>query len=186
MGKNINIILSVLVLIFLLSSPFLAYSYKVNSVKKALHVDNERYAEVNYVCFEDKYPDQCLSMLNEDLRILIYEHELNSKVADKEFSAKEPITVSKIIYNRLENKYTVEPEILLKTLLVKRTLFRDFKKTVETGMFGAKMETYIIKNFEEPNRSRAVKLLKNQDKNFEDCLKKRAETEAKKAALPAY
>lgn len=186
MRKKINIILSVLVLIFLLSSPFLAYSYKINSVKKALHIDNERYAEVNYVCFEDRIPDRCLAFLNEDIAILVSEYELNNKVADQELSIKNPHRFSKIIYNRLENKYAVEPEILLKTLLLKRTLFKDFGKTVESGMFGAKMKTYIIKNFEEPNRSRSIRLLEKQDNRFEECLKKRAEKEAKKAALLSY
>lgn len=172
MRKSTNFILTLLIFILVFSLPCLAYGLKLDLNKKALRIDKKRYAEVNYVCFEKKSSDDCVKFLKEDLGILMKAHKDNKEFCRANSSFTKPDGFIKYAYKIRENKISIEPEIFLKTMLIKRMLFVKLNKPIESGMFGEEMENYIVKNFSEPNRSAYLRALADQDEDFDKQLKK--------------
>lgn len=172
MRKSTNFILTLLIFTLVFSLPCLAYGLKLDLNKKALRIDKKRYAEVNYVCFEQNSSVDCVKYLKEDLGILTKAHKENKEFCRANKSFTKPDGIIKYAYKIRENKVSIEPEIFLKTMLIKRVLFKKLNNPIEAGIFGEEMEDYIIQNFSEPNRSDYLRVLEDQDEDFEKYLKK--------------
>lgn len=186
MKKNINAILIILLIISIAALPYVVFSIKFHTKKTALHIGTKRYNEVNYVCFEEKIPDGCLAFLQEDIKILADAHNANKKALKQPASLKKPIETARLFYKKFENSSGIEPEIMLKTMMIKQILLKDLKDPVSSGVFGEEMENYIINNFSEPNRSNYVKILKNQDENLNETFEKSKNEKNSKSLTSAY
>lgn len=167
-----NKIFTILIILFILSVPPLLYNVKIASNKKALHIDCSRYYEINQVCFKQKSDTACLQMLNEDLDILLKAHKNNLNAINKPISIKQPLTILKRYYKKTENKQNIEPEILVKSMLIKKILLSEFKDTVKEAVFAEDIEEYIIKNFSEQNKSAYIKILETQNETLDKQAKK--------------
>lgn len=71
------------------------------------------------------------------------------------------------LYKKQENSSNIEPEILLKTMLIKKLLLMDMQNPIESADFADKAENYIINNFSAKNRYVYVRVLQAQDDRME-------------------
>jgi hypothetical protein len=71
------------------------------------------------------------------------------------------------LYKKQENSSNIEPEILLKTMLIKKLLLMDMQNPIESADFADKAENYIINNFSAQNRYVYVRVLQAQDDRME-------------------
>lgn len=186
MQNNVKIFFILILTTLIASVPLSAYSYKTEQTKRSLNLDMERYEEINTVCVADKNPGVCKNYLQEDLSLLIKVHQKNNKIINSPMNFTKPKYLAKILYKEQENVSTIEPEILLKTLLLKRVMFRDLKNPVQAEILGAQMENYIVEKFSDSNKSSYLSALQNQDKSFEKYTRKlkiKEENRKKKDAL---
>ena len=173
MNKNNKIVVILLAVFMILCSlPIVLFSIKLSLAKKGLHIDNKRYEYVNKVCIENKNKTLCEKLLREDLNILVYAHKKNKEYISVPMSVSRPDRIITTMYKEQENISVVEPEILLKTMMLKNLLFKDEKTQIAAGVFAQKMEDYISQNFSQSNRTAFLSMLQNQDENFDKYLKK--------------
>ncbi len=167
METNTKIILSLLILILLIVLPFFAVSFKLDLNKKELHVDRQRYEKVNRHCFEKKSSKSCLALLKQDLNILKAAHKCNNDIIKKPVPLTDVEGILRRLYKKQENSSNIEPEILLKTMLIKKLLLMDMQNPIESADFADKAENYIINNFSAQNRYVYVRVLQAQDDRME-------------------
>ena len=173
MKKNNKIIIVALTIFMILCAlPIVLFSVKLGFSKKGLHIDNKRYEYVNRVCIEEKAKNQCELLLREDLNILLYAHKKNKEYISVPLSISRPDRILNTMYKEQENISVIEPEILLKTMMLKNLLYKDEKKHINAGLFAQKMEEYVLQNFSKNNRTTFLQILESQDENFEKSLKK--------------
>ena len=180
--KTKNTILIILVIMLITAVPILLFTYKLQSSKQKLHVDKTRYENVNKVCFENKNYITCEKMLNEDLEILLNAHKNNSQIIHSHLSILHPKRILKAAYKEQENISLIEPEILIKSLLLKKITFYNNDNQIKAGLIGEKIETYIIKNFSKENKSAYLNALEIQDKNFQEYSQKITEIQKQNTA----
>lgn len=157
---------------FLSAVPIVVFTLKLNFSKKALHIDTDRYEQVNLVCFDEKNPTTCEQFLREDLEILLNAHKKNKVLLDSHISVLHPQKLAKIMYVEQENSSVIEPEIVLKSLMIRKILFKDMSNPIKAGIFAEEIETYISKSFSAQNKSVSLKAFASQNQDFEKYAKK--------------
>lgn len=172
MNKNKLILILIFAVMAVSSLPILAFTIKLNLAKKSLHIDKKRYEIVNMVCFEEKNPSLCAELLKEDLNVLLGAHKKNTEFLRSQRSFVHPLKLAKAMYKEQENISAIEPEILLKTLIIKKILFKDLSNPVASGMLSSDIETYIEKNFSDANKPVALRAFDSQNEDFEKYTKK--------------
>ena len=116
-------------------------------------------------------------MLQEDLSILMNAHKENEKNIAKPAPLSDMKTLARRYYKITENKQNIEPEIFLKTMMLKSIYLKKDKNQIKSAIFGENMKNYIANNFSHRNRQSYVNALDMQDKDLMVYIKKQ---EAKK------
>ena len=185
MNNNKFIITILICSILLCSLPIVLFSIKLNFARKELHVDNKRYEYINDVCTARKDFKVCEKSLREDLNILLYAHKKNKEYISVPLSILRPDRFLTTMYKDQENISLIEPEIVLKSLLLKKVLFKDLSDVINAGIFDTYVREYIVNNFSSENKDGFLKLIDSQNRDFEK-YKKKIDRKNKKTKRPEH